>query len=285
MPVSNQKILQMLHSGATPEAVVARIQQRSAIRAAKLARSEQHGFDAGLKAFSKRYSEFAAGLDISPATLDAMSDSGVPQIVLLAMIDSLTRPTGFYNMDELLPLPRGMPTQDASRIAAESTELKARCPDCKRLYFLEVPSVSPIRIGGTRMIPVDTNELKSNWLTGQQLRPFIMEIRGQRRRGRSFVVARYPQNADVILLHLEASGLRAYIRTTEAPVTSLQNLKVSLSVEESEVAASQEFATIVLIDRENGRRLFEKSCSGNWAWSKPGAECVIDAFHFLAREM
>ena len=273
----------MLHSGATPEAVVARIQQGSAIRAAKLARSEQHGFDAGLKAFSKRYSEFAAGLDISPATLDAMNDSGVPEIVLLAMIDSLTRPTGSYNMDELLP--REKPTQDASRIAAEAAELKTRCPECKRLYFVEVPSASPIRVVGTRMVPVDTRKLISNQLTFQQLKPFIREEHGKRKGDFSFVVARYPQNADILVLHLEASGLRAYIRTTEAPVTSLQNLKVSLSVEKSEVTASQEFATVVLIDRENGRRLFEKSCTGNWAWSKPEAECILDAFHFLAKEM
>jgi hypothetical protein len=280
----------MLHSGATPEAVVARIEQGSAIRAAQLARSEQHGWDAGAKAFSERYSEFAAGLDISPATLDAMNDSGVPEIVLLAMIDSLTRYSGFYltrplefyNLDKLRP--REQPTQDASRIADEAAELKARCPDCRRLYFAEVPAVSPIRVLGTRIVPVETSELKSNQLAAEQLKLLIREKHGKRKGDSSFVVARYPQNADILVLHLEAGSLRAYIRTTEAPVTCLQDLKVSLSVEESEVAASQSFVTVVLIERENGRRLFEKSCHGNWVWSKPEAECLLDAFHFLAKQ-
>lgn len=255
--VTNKDVLDMLRAGLSSAVVVAKIKNS------------------------------VCSFDTSPASLKELKGAGVPDEVILAMVESVkasTEPT-----DTKLAL-TGMLSPE---VLAERAKRDTDCPGCKGiiLFYVDPESSKTQRWWRTN------NQEK--WLQDEHKRGIKEKIKP------GFWFTMYEANADYIIFWSQAQGYRPY--TYVVPHTQTETAQVSGSYNSygsrgsdwgtysgtvrvnktyyQNATGQWPYVDVVMsiYDSRTGEKIHETWHQGNWRWSKPEKDCLVDTFKFLRK--
>ena len=207
--------------------------------------------------------------DTSPKALQELKARGIADALILAMVSAPAQPK---------PAPVSS-QQEALRaaIAEEKHQASVRCPGCIGIMISNFDASS--------------RSITDNWLTKHQL-DYMKERREKAAKDHlphHFWTPKYKENADYIIVWSSARGSRAY--TTYAPHTATSTTSISGDVNATATTRTTyyepqenewQFINVVatVYDRD-GFKKYETFHQGNFRWSKPDKDCLVDAINYL----
>lgn len=230
--------------------------------------------------------------DTSPSKLKDLKEAGVPDPVILAMVEA---PDGRPAVNVAPPQRDEAPAAPvaprlAPEILKERADRDANCPGCKFVLISNVDS--------------KTGAVIDDWVSKNQT-DFIKRRKEQVKEGKlpsRFFLTRYRENADYVLFWTAAQGFRPYV--TYVPHTETSNANVSGTYNtygtngsdygnfNGNVQVTRTYYTaqtnqwsfvdvsLTVYDR-TGAKVYETWHQGNFRWSKPDKDCLEDSFKYL----
>jgi len=207
--------------------------------------------------------------DTSTKALQDLKTAGIADSLILAMVSVPTQPAP----------PSISPQQIAlhAAIVEEKRQASERCPDC---IGIMISNFDP-----------SSRSTTDNWLSKHQL-DYMKERREKAAKDQlphHFWTPKYKENADYIIVWSSAKGSRAY--TTYTPHTATSTTSISGDVNATTTTRTTyyepqenewQFINVVatVYDRD-GSKKYETFHQGNFRWSKPDKDCLVDALNYL----
>jgi len=207
--------------------------------------------------------------DTSPKALLELKNAGIQDPLILSMVSAPTQA-------ELQPDP--LVEKNAARaaaVAAEKARAAEKCPGCIGLMVSQFNE--------------STKSITDNWLTKNQL-AYMKERREKNVKEHlphHFWTPQYAENADYVIVWSSARGSRAY--TTYAPHTMTSTTSFSgggsatthSTYYEPQESEWQFLNVVATVYDRNGTKKYETFHQGNFRWSKPDEDCLVDAINYL----
>ncbi len=240
--LSNQDVLDMLKAGLSAEVVVAKIRNTN------------------------------CSFDTSPLALKELKAAGVPDSVLLAMVEA--QPAGSAKV--------GADSESktlTTEILADRAKKEAECPGCQGIILYYVDS--------------NTHEMQLWWLADNQRKWFEQENEKAKKenRKRRFWSTRFPENANYVVLWSQATGSKSETKIVAVPhVYDPRDWGAGISQKEAQKRVDYETQTsetswldvvMAVYDAHTREKIYQSTHRGNWRWSKPEKDCLVDVDKFL----
>ena len=207
--------------------------------------------------------------DTSPKALSELKSAGVPDAVVVAILESKPAP-------HPPPIPAAVIARN-QKIVLERQDAQVRCPGCAGVLIANFDSGSGVTT--------------DNWMSKNQL-AYLKERLEKARKDTAphrYWFTRYRENADFVIVWSSAVGYRPV--TTYVPQTTTSTTQVSGDVNATAQTSStsyvaehgeHEFVNVVAaVYSKDGQKLFQSVHQGNWRWSKPDKDCLDDALNYL----
>jgi hypothetical protein len=176
-------------------------------------------------------------------------------------------------------------------VVAERRRRDTECPGCPGLLLYYVDA--------------DNGQRQTWWLTNDQ-REWLQKQREEaQKKGKKnrFLFTNYEANADYLIFWTQAEGSRPYVYYVPRTVT--ENAQVSGSYNtygtggstwgtyngtvrvqrtyNERVEGQRNYVNVVMTvyDARTGKKVYETWHQGNWIWSKPWKDCLVDTIKFL----
>ncbi|HKV92352.1 MAG TPA: hypothetical protein VJW20_07370 [Candidatus Angelobacter sp.] len=222
--------------------------------------------------------------DTSPGTLKGLKDAGVPDNVVLAMIEAPPAPEYIASPVE------EHQAQVSDEIQAERTKRDAECPKCKFILISNVDSAN--------------GNVTDDWMTKNQ-RDYMIRRHEEVKNGklpRQFWYTKHRENADYIFFWTAAQGFRPYVvyvphtETSTANISGTSNsygsngyqsgsfngtVQVNRTYYQAQTNQHQFVDVVVTVYDRFGKKTYETWHQGNFRWSKPDKDCLDEALKYL----
>jgi hypothetical protein len=250
--LTNYDVIHMLKAGLSPEIVAAKIKVSP------------------------------ADFDTSAAALEELKERGVPDAVIVEMVNAPRASKQKAQTGEEMIAP---PAAEAER------RYTAKCPDCKKLLLCYVDS--------------QTGGVTENWATKNQLN-LLKEnsaVVASGKRDQRYWIVKQKENADFIVFWTRAVGFRPYVYYMPHTETETGRVAGSMhgmvgsdytwgnysgTVQVTKTYYTQETGqwsyvdfSLTVYDAHSGKKVYETWHRGNFRWSKPDKDCLGDALDYI----
>ncbi len=227
--------------------------------------------------------------DTSPSKLKDLKEAGVPDSVILAIVEApvaRAAATVCPSNDK----PPADPVVPPLSAEAERANRDANCPKCKFLLISNVDAT--------------TGTVIDDWVSKNQ-QDLLKHRREQTKEGKlplRFFLTKHRENADYILFWTAAQGFRPYVtyvphtETSDANVSGTYNtygtsgsdygnfngnVQVTRTYYQAQTNQWPYVDVVVTVYSRSGAKVYETWHQGNFRWSKPDKDCLEDAFKYL----